>query len=671
MPCSTSTPTTQCRSGSCGCDDALIDKVLWFFANFQVIRLAGLQLGAIVIGLCIYQSQYPYVLVRSLWRRAFGDGFVPFKPGEAPGIGMTIPTLLRNRDDLEGLFTGIGSAITSNYPGRLTVMAVIDGLDAAPDLVQELRDWVAARALPSNVYVEVVGTPTRVGKACAGDHGVRRIVELAEQGVIPGKPRVYFNMDADCELSPYALERMVRALYEPSRINGQPGMVVTSHVAIREQEYWKGWRHFFTWRGQIAVNVAREYMVAIGVGRHNVLRILPQNGASGALYCTWFEVLEAAPHWARFLRDLRLVDWLRWWTGAPPPRFEPSEIEPLPEGLSGMGEDTWLSWLALTGRMVDGKVTLALPRTPAHALWYAFVTFFARPFRYDPHAKIYTTTPTSLKALFLQRVRWNISRIWTVQNWGLGLLYHLVIGIPAIFDVALSTTFQAMIVGGVLLAPFSGRAVAMAPAIFLMIELGYFLERVFATFLGMIQDSDEKGGWKRILGLPWAGTFHFVFNVASTIVGFVRQVFGNGYNDRFAPESSLIKGRTARVAFGYRIRRFYALCWRSLVHGDVPLGWFWFGWHETKWTHNGYAGWSTGKVPPIVKPVPAALPAPATPATVGPTPAAAPVVAYAGPVPDGPASDDLPDSGIRRRVALASVGTASEPGLPRASTPSR
>jgi hypothetical protein len=644
----------------------LIEKFIWFFANLGAYRLLGLTLLPILAAWCIYQSQYPYVLLRSLWDRAFGDGFRPFAPGAAPSLGMTIPTLLRNRDDLAGLEVGIASAITARYPGRLTVIAVIDGVDAAPELVSELGRWVDAQSIPENVVVEVVGTSTRVGKAHAADVGVRHIVALAARGEIPEKPPIYFNMDADCEMGPHALERMVRALERPSRIHGQPGMIVTSHVAIRERDYWgpdlwRGFWRLFTLRGQIAINVAREYAVAIGVGRQNVLRLLPQNGASGALFCTWFDVVEAAPHWAKFLGELRVVDWMKWWLGAPPPRFDTTRVEALPEAMTGMGEDTWMSWLALAGRMENGRVSLALPRTPAHALWYAFVGFFARPFRYDPHAKIYTTTPTTIRALFVQRVRWNVSRIWTVQVWGVALLYHFVVGLPAIFDVVVSTAFQATIVAGFLLAPFSGHVAAMAPALLVLVELVYFVERTLGTLLALLQDRGEKGRWKKLLALPFSGTFHLLFNVATTISGFVRQVFGNGYNDRFAPETALVTGGTSRIALGYRFRRFFALAWRSVIHGDVPLGWFWLGWHATKWTPNGYEGWTTGNVPPIIKPLEPVITTIAAPARAEVASGGVVLALVDAAHPSYAENEELPDSGIRRRVQLESAGERKPP----------
>ena len=586
--------------------NALISKLIWFFTNADAHQIVAPLVLPVAVAFVLYQSHYPFIFLRALYERAFGDGFVPLTKANAPALGMTMPTLLRNQDDLDGLKTGIGSALRHRYPGQLILVAVIDGLDVAPDLVDALRAWAAAQDIPENVHLRITGSPTRVGKATAGDRGIRMIAELSEQlieeGVLSEVPPIYFNMDADCELGAHALERMVLALKRPSRLTGQPAMIVTSHVSIREADYWKGVRHFFTLKGQIAVTVAREYLVAIGLGRHNAFRMLPQNGASGALYCTWFPIVEAAPHFASFLNTLKWIDWVKWWFGAPPPRFDVSALESLPEAMTGMGEDTWMSWLAIAARFERGKITVGFPRTPAHALWYALVGFFARPFRYDPQAKIYTTTPTNLKSLFSQRVRWNVSRIWTVQCWGPALFYHLVIGIPAIVDLVLAIAFQAIIVGSLILAPvLGGDSPAMAPALFVLIELGYFAERTLGTAVAMVTDHGEKGRWKKFLGLPFAGIFHIAFNVTTTVVGFAKQVFGNGYNDKFAPEATLIKGATSRVAFGYRIRRFYSLCVRSVLVGDVPLGAFWFGWHKTKWTPNGYEGWTTGKVPSVVR----------------------------------------------------------------------
>jgi len=642
---------------------AVLDKLVWFFTNADAHQVVAPLIVPFAIAFGLYQSHYPWVLLRSAWQRAFGDGFVPFEPGTAPSLAMTMPTLLRNRDELNALIGSLKSAVASGYPGRVTIVAVIDGLDVAPDLVRELRAFVATHPLPSGVTLRVTGSGPRVGKAMAGDLGVQHIVRLAQQGVIPERPRIFFNMDSDCELGSHALERMVRALQRPGRVSGKPAMIVTSHVSIRESEYFRSWREVFSLRGMIAVTVAREYLVAIGLGRTNAMRVLPQNGASGALYCTWMDVVEAAPAWGRFLGELTLLDWVRWWFGAAPPVFDPHRSDPLPEAMTGMGEDTWMSWLACAARWDGARVTMALPSTPAHAIWYALVAFTSRPFRYDPRAKIYTTTPTTMRGLFNQRVRWNVSRIWTVQCWGVGLLYHLSIGIPALIDVVVATLFQAVVVAALILSPFAGPVPAMAPALFVLVELAYLAERVLGTSIAMIADPDERGQWKKLLGLPMAGIFHIAFNVITTVYGFGRQVFGHGYNDGFAPEATLVAGGTARIALGFRIRRFYGLAWRSVVHGDVPLGWFWLGWHRTPWTPNGYEGWTTGQRPASVlssSTVDGAS-SPAQIASLLPDPvAAAPVALDHGGASASFDMDLAPDSGIRERPSLVRASRARD-----------
>src|SRR5699024_2689422 len=134
------------------------------------------------------------------------------------------------------------------------------------------------------------------------------------------KPELFFNMDADSELGERALERMALRLVSPSALTGKPGSIVTSHVAVPSEFYWRGYRRLSSVRGMLALLVAREYLVSIGLGRYN-LRLIPRTGVSGALYCTWFEVMRVAPYYARFLRELRPKEWLAWWAGARPPSF--------------------------------------------------------------------------------------------------------------------------------------------------------------------------------------------------------------------------------------------------------------------------------------------------------------------------------------------------------------
>jgi hypothetical protein len=74
----------------------------------------------------------------------------------------------------------------------------------------------------------------------------------------------------------------------------------------------------------------------------------------------------------------------------------------------------------------------------------------------------------------------------------------------------------------------------------------------------------------------------------------------------FAPETTLIRGGSARIALLYRLRRALLLAVRAVRRGDVPIGKFWLGWGATRWTPSGYAGWTTGRRPPPVLPATAA-----------------------------------------------------------------
>ncbi len=589
-----------------------LDKIIWFFSSAGPLDIVGPLLVPLGIGFVLYQLNYLYILSQALFRRWRAAPLPRLAERDRLPVLATVPSLLRNRDELEAIQAAIESTLANGYPAPLTIAACVDGTDARPELYAELRRWARAVALPRpDARVIVCGHPERRGKGVAGDMGVVEVSRRVEDGRIPREhaPIVFFNVDADSELSPGALEVMVCALVRPSRLTGDAAMVVTSHVAVPKKHYWKGWGHLFSAPGIIALSVAREYIVSLGIGRNNS-RILPHTGASGALYCTWFEVVHAAPTYARFLTTLTLREWLGWWIGEAPPSFAArrATLAPHPEAIAGMGDDTWMTWVAMASRVrADRSIDFELPRTPAHAMWRALVTYFARPFRYDARAKIYTATPTSLKGLFRQRIRWNVSRIWTVQRWWPGLAFAWTIGLPAFFDVVLVTFFHVMIVIGLCLAPFM-KTPAMWFALVILVELGYFTERTCSTLFALFIDGSLRKNWRLLLALPTAGTFHFVFNIGSTIVGFFQMVFGGGYNSGFTPERTLIAGGSSRIALGYRAVRAAKLAVRSVLNGDVPLGWWWLGWQATPWTKNGYAGWDAPATPKV-----APSPAPAAP----------------------------------------------------------
>ncbi|MBX3270270.1 MAG: hypothetical protein KF729_08410 [Sandaracinaceae bacterium] len=593
-------------------------KIVWFFTNAGPIDILGPLLLPLGIGLVLYQCNYWYILLRALWQRARADGLPRLAPEQRVPLLATVPSLLRNREELEAIQAAIESLLANRYPGPMTIAACVDGTSERPELYRELQRWARRLALPSpDLRVLVTGHAPRRAKGVAIDTGVVEVAARVAAGEIPRAhaPVVFFNVDADSELSPGALELMVHTLLRPSRLTGRPAMVVTSHVAVPKKHYWKGWRHLASTPGIIALSVAREYAVSLGLGRNNS-RILPHTGASGALYCTWFDVIEAAPTYARFMQTLTLRDWLRWWIGHAPPSFEAARrrLAPLPEGVAGMGDDTWITWLAMAARVRDDRtVDFELPRTPAHAAWRALVTYFARPFRYDARAKIYTSTPTTVRGLFKQRMRWNVSRIWTVQRWFPGLAFAWTTGLPAMLDVVLVTGFHILIVIGICLMPFV-KAPTMWLATLILIELAMFLERALSTLFALWVDRSLRENWRLLLALPTSGLFHFAFNIASTIAGFTRMVFGFGFNSGFSPEGTLILGGSSRIAIAYRLTRALRLAVRSVVRGDVPIGWFWLGWQATPWTANGYAGWDAppkrAKARAPSAPTPAALPAP-------------------------------------------------------------
>jgi hypothetical protein len=97
------------------------------------------------------------------------------------------------------------------------------------------------------------------------------------------------------------------------------------------------------------------------------------------------------------------------------------------------------------------------------------------------------------------------------------------------------------------------------------------------------------------LCLPIAPLYQLVFNWLPGTVGVSSDVLFFGNQTGFAPEWTLRKGGSVRIALLFRLRRAALLAIRALLHGDVPLGTFWLGWRETPWTPSGFEGWTTGK----------------------------------------------------------------------------
>jgi glycosyltransferase involved in cell wall biosynthesis len=565
-----------------------MQTILWCLGRADGVAILGALWRPFLIGLVLYYSNYLYVWCASLVRSA---GLRPFRPlarDEQVDVLIVIPTLLRSRDELDELCAASRTVIANGYPGRVVLCLAIDGSADHRALVAELEAWAGGQRGP--VAVLVAHYPRRAGKGVAVAAGLARAKDAVQRGEIAALPPVFFNMDADGVLGPRALERMVATLIRPGRWTRQRPMIVASNVLVRHEHAWHGWRGYVTLRSQLALQVAREYLTSISISRNN-RGLLPVTGVSGALYCTWTELHELQPRYASFLLRLRIRDVLAWWLGASPPSFARFDGPPNDAATAGPGDDTWIAWLAISARWRGPRIDLELPRSPLHALGRLLGSYLVRPIAYDPLARIYTATPTTIRALFKQRVRWNCSRWWLLQRFGAMPYFAWHLGAWVILDVIFVISIHVTILIGLVGWPFAERSATWL-AVVALGAVGVLAIRGAATLLAMVQDHDVIGHRHKLLALPLSGVYHVVFNIVPTIVGFVHDYLLFGLNTGFAPEETLQASSTGRVALGYRLCRCFKLARRAIRHGDVPVGRFWLGWGATRWTANGYAGWT-------------------------------------------------------------------------------
>ncbi|HEY1812092.1 MAG TPA: glycosyltransferase family 2 protein [Kofleriaceae bacterium] len=558
-----------------------MDTIIWNLSNGT--RVLAALWRPFAISMLLYFSGYWFVWFASLARVArLTKRFRKLDASEAVDVLVVVPTMLRSRDELEELRHAATTIVGNRYPGRVVTCLAIDGSDVAPALVDEIERWGKQQESP----VLVARVPKRGGKGVAVAAGLARAELAVQRGELSRLPPIFFNMDADSELGPRTLERMVAKLVRPKR---RP-MIVASNVLVRREHYWQGVRHFFTMRGQLALQVAREYMTSISIARPN-FGILPVTGVSGALYATWTELHQLQPRHASFMLALRRRDVVAWWLGRRPPSFARFTGAPNIAATAGPGDDTWLAWLAMAAHWRGDKISLELPRTPAHAFARLVDSFFRRPIAYDHEARVYTATPTTVRALFKQRVRWNSSRGWLLQRFGAVPYMSWDMGAWVVSDLLLTLVIHATILVGLLGWPFSTRPAAWLALVVLGIASSFAI-RAAATLLAILQEGDLAGHWHKLLAIPLSGPYHVVFNIFSTIVGFVLDYLGFGLNTHFAPEETLAASQRGRLALSYRSARCAKLIARALWRGDVEPGWFWFGWHRTRWTASGYAGWT-------------------------------------------------------------------------------
>lgn len=556
-------------------------------------------IGLLAFGLCLMFFDYFFLLPRYFLLRAW-KGPVEPRAERLPSGLLVIPSLLRARDELDAIQATISNVVENRYPGKLFVVASIDGHGEAPALYEELCAWIAEKrtTVDDGVCLYITGTPKRRGKPLAIEHGVGFVKELVRKGEHDAFPEIYFSTDADADLGPHALEHIARRLCMKNPITGSPGRAVAGNLYVRGNAYWQGWGKYFTVEGQLAIQVAREYLVT-NIGRHNK-RPFPLSGTTGVLYCMWTSIFLEGPRFMGFMRTLRTTDWLKWWLGFAPPKYSTSDAKPIPELLAGDTDDTVSAFLAIIARWENGRFTLDAPRTPLHALYYMLRSFLVdRALRYEPEARVYTSSPTTLKTLWKQRVRWNTARIEVAGRFAPSFFYHWDLGACALGVVALMMKyvfFGLFYYVQVPLAMFQGSFVQRVAYSFAL-QLSVY---AVWTFCALLMNGEVRKNGRLLLALPCAPAYTLVFSFWTTFTGVINDVFLFGNVTKFAPETTLIRGGSKRVAILARVRRVVVLALRSAIWGDVPFGAFWFGWGETVYTPSGFHGWTSGKRPSLL-----------------------------------------------------------------------
>lgn len=566
----------------------------WILRDLANLYIAT-PIGALVFALGLLFWDYVYLVPRHFFVRALRVRAEEDEP--VPSGLIVIPTLLRHPHELAALRTTVSNVVQNAYPNELLVVVSIDGCAEAPALYRELEAWISEQQarLPDKVWLYVTGSPERRGKPLAIDRGIEHVNELVRRGEHQAFPKIYFSTDADADLGPRALEHIARRLCRKNPITGSPGRVVSGNLYVRGNSYWRGWRHFFSVEGQLSIQVAREYLVT-NVARHNK-RPFPLSGTTGVLYCTWTDLFLQIPSYMGFLRTLRLSDWLKWWVGFPPPKFSESSAEPIPELMAGDTDDTVSAFVGILARWDGDRFTLDAPRTPLHALYYLVRSFlFDRALRYEPEARVYTSSPTTIKTLWKQRVRWNTARIEVAGRFWSSFFYHWDLGVAALGVVTLM--FKYVFFGALyyVAVPFAlaqgtywtrvGTAFAIQLAVYTL-----------WTTMALALNGELRNNWRLLLAVALAPMYILAFSFWTTFTGVLSDVFLFGNVTKFAPERTLIRGASKRIAVLARIRRFATLLLRSALWGDVPFGLFWFGWGETPWTPSEYQGWTSGKRP--------------------------------------------------------------------------
>jgi hypothetical protein len=533
-----------------------------------------------------------------LFKKIFGlnKEFVSNKVAVPTGL-VLIPSLLRNKNEVDAIKMSVQSCIDNQYPNDIVIIACVDGRKEFPKLYAELEEWIAGLITRSNIRVFVTGTEIRQGKMMAIEAGVQFMLSLVKSAKYPAFPTIYFSVDADGLLGQHSLERMAIKLMKRHAITGHRNKVVSGKLCVRPDLFWQGWRKFFTVEGQIYIQVACEFLLT-NVSRFN-WALLPKIGIPGALYATWSDLLLQGPYYVGFMTNITFRDWFKWWLGFSPPKFSTSDAPFLPEGLTGATDDTSFAFLASIASWKNDKLCLDAPRTPLHAFWRMInAHIFDRSHAYEAEARIYTFTPSTIKGLWNQRIRWNTSRFEINGRFLKPFLFHWELAVPA--TVPLLPLLRSLFMISVywILIPFF---LLKGQSVFLALFIGYLaqtlLHALLYTVLAIVMEKEWRTYWRVILSLPLSMPYGLIFGVGTCVTGLFKDIFLFGNHIKFTPEETLIKGGSQRVALLFRIKRFWAMCIRSLIKGDIPFASWWWGWKEVSeyGIKSGYDGWTSGK----------------------------------------------------------------------------
>jgi hypothetical protein len=269
-----------------------MEALVWNLRTTSGFLLGAPVCAALAFALLMF-SEYPLLLPMLLLRRVISGRRWRQQPAQPLAMLVVIPSLLRKAHELASMKSTIHSVATNGYPGELVIVVSIDGCSEAPALYADLCRWAAAQCWNDQTWLHVTGTPLRRSKPMAIDHALHFVQELVHRGVHPEIPPLYVSTDADADLGARSLEHLASRLQRLHPITRAPARAVAGALYVRGDEIWKGWRHFFSVRGQLNLQVARDYYVSNN-GRFN-LRWLPITGVPGALYCTWTEIFLAIP----------------------------------------------------------------------------------------------------------------------------------------------------------------------------------------------------------------------------------------------------------------------------------------------------------------------------------------------------------------------------------------